>query len=64
MVTLKIEGMKCGHCQKKVKKALEGVAAGVTANVDLEAKTATVEGCDDKEVLKKAVEAAGFAVVA
>lgn len=58
-----VEGMSCGHCSARVEKALNAVE-GVEAKVDLEAKTAFVnvsEGIAD-EVLKKAVEDAGYEV--
>ena len=62
--TISIEGMMCMHCQGRVEKALNALD-GVTAAVDLEAKTATVtcpEGTDDA-ALKKAVTDAGYEVV-
>ncbi|MEF9959174.1 MAG: heavy metal translocating P-type ATPase [Niameybacter sp.] len=59
-----IEGMSCGHCSGRVEKALNALE-GVSATVDLEAKTATVQL--SKEVsdleLKQAVEKAGYDVV-
>lgn len=63
MITMKIEGMACGHCKAAVEKALNAIE-GVQAQVNLEAKTAEVqaEGVD-AEMLKKAVEDAGYDVV-
>ena len=63
MVTIKIEGMMCKHCQANVKKALEALP-GVAADVNLEDKAAYVTGCADLEVLKKTVTDAGYEVVA
>ena len=62
MVTIKIEGMSCGHCTGRVKKSLEAIS-GVTADVNLEDKAAYVTGSDDLELLKKTVEDAGYDVV-
>lgn len=64
MITMKIEGMMCQHCQAHVTKALNDLE-GVKAEVSLEEKAAyvTTEGEVDKEVLKKAVEDAGYEVV-
>ena len=64
MTTVKIEGMMCQHCQAHVSKALNDLP-GVKAEVSLEDKAAyvTTEGEPDKEVLKKAVEDAGYQVV-
>lgn len=61
--TLIVEGMVCQMCVKHVKKALEAIE-GVTAEVDLESKTVTVncpEGTSD-EVLVKAVTDAEYEV--
>ncbi len=57
-----IEGMMCMHCSGRVDKALNALE-GVTAVVDLEAKTATVTGDVSDEVLRKTVEDAGYTVV-
>lgn len=60
---IEVEGMTCGHCQARVEKVLNAVA-GVKAKVDLKKKTATVETDDSvtDDVLKKAVEEAGYTV--
>ncbi|MBQ3548361.1 MAG: heavy metal translocating P-type ATPase [Oscillospiraceae bacterium] len=57
-----IEGMMCMHCSGRVDKALNALE-GVSATVDLEAKTATVTGDVSDEVLRKTVEDAGYTVV-
>lgn len=58
-----IEGMTCGHCQKRVEDALNSID-GVKAEVDLAAKIANVEAEDkvDNDVLKDAVTEAGYDV--
>ena len=62
--TMTISGMMCAHCQAHVEKALNAID-GVTAAVDLAAKTATVTLSKDvaDEVLKNAVTEAGYEVV-
>ncbi len=60
--TMKIEGMMCAHCSGRVEKALNDLP-GVTATVDLEAGTATVNGDVADEALTKAVTDAGYTVV-
>ncbi len=62
MYTMKIEGMMCSHCQAAVTKALEALE-GTKAEVNLEKKEAYVETGLEKEVLKKAVEDAGYQVL-
>ena len=62
--TLKVEGMMCGHCEARVKKALEALPEVAEAVVSHEAGTAIVtlnaEVADD--VLKNAVEAQDYKV--
>ena len=62
--TMTINRMMCAHCQAHVEKALNAID-GVTAAVDLAAKTATVTLSKDvaDEVLKNAVTEAGYEVV-
>ena len=56
--TIKIEGMMCGHCEARVKKALEALSQVDSAEVSHEAGTAVVTLNSDvsDDVLKKAVE--------
>lgn len=62
--TLKVEGMMCGHCEARVKKALEALPEVDEAVVSHEVGTAIVtlnaEVADD--VLKNAVEAQDYKV--
>ncbi len=62
--TLKIEGMMCGHCEARVKKALEALAQVDEAVVSHEAGTAVVTLNAEVEdtVLKEAVEAQDYKV--
>ena len=62
--TLHIEGMMCGHCEKRVKKALENVDGVAVANVSHEAGTAVVTLNKEvsNETLKKAVEDQDYSV--
>ena len=59
--TIVIEGMMCAHCQAHVEKALNSLP-GVTATVNLEAGTASVQGNASDEALTKAVTDAGYTV--
>ena len=62
--TMMIEGMMCAHCSGRVEKALNAID-GVTAKVDLEAKTAHIQLSKEvsDETLKNAVTEAGYEVV-
>ena len=62
---LKIEGMMCQHCQKHVNDALSKMEGVVSVDVNLEAKTATVEADREisREEFKKVIEEAGYGLV-
>ena len=61
---MKIEGMMCGHCEARVKKALEAVDGVKEAIVSHEKKNAivTLEKEIANDVLKEAVEAQDYEV--
>ena len=63
--TMKIEGMMCGHCEARVKKALEALPQVDEAVVSHETGTAVVKlnGQVDDGVLKKAVEDQDYKVL-
>jgi len=63
-VTLKVEGMSCGHCVSAVEKAVGG--AGASAKVDLAGKKVDIEYDDSKvslDTIKAAIEDQGYDVV-
>ena len=63
--TMHIEGIMCGHCEARVKKALEALEAVELAEVSHTAGTAivTLKTPVDDAVLKAAVEAQDYPVV-
>ena len=64
MITMKIEGMMCPHCQAAVTKALNAVEGVKKTDVSLDDKAAYVEAVDgvSEDALKKAVVDAGYEV--
>ena len=62
--TLVIEGMMCGHCEARVKKALEKIDGVISAEASNVSGTATVTLSKDvpDEGLKAAVEEQDYAV--
>lgn len=63
-VTLKVEGMSCGHCVNSVEDALKNL--GVSGKVDLTAKTVAVEFDDSNvslDVIRAAIEEQGYDVI-
>lgn len=61
---MKIEGMMCGHCEARVKKALEALPGVESAEVSHEKGEALVHlsGEESEEALKKAVEEQDYTV--
>ena len=62
---MKIEGMMCGHCEARVKKALEALPEVSAADVSHEKGTAvvTLSAALSDEALKKAVEDQDYKVL-
>jgi copper chaperone len=63
-ITLKVEGMSCGHCVHSVEGAVKKL--GATGKVDLNAGTVTVEYDESKvtlDTIKEAIEDQGYDVV-
>lgn len=64
-MTLEIEGMMCGHCEKMVKKALEKMPQIDEATTDFQEGTAviSVNGDVSEEELKVVIEKAGYELI-
>jgi len=62
MKTLKITGMSCGHCERRVKNALEEIEGVTVISVSASEDRAEVETSVEDDVLIAAVEEAGYAV--
>jgi copper chaperone len=63
-VTLKVEGMSCGHCVNAVEGAVKKL--GAAGKVDLNAKSVTLEFDESKvslNAIKEAIEEQGYDVV-
>ena len=63
--TLKIKGMMCGHCEARVKQALESLEGVEEAKVSHEAGTAVVilSAPVDEKLMKQNVEKEGYKVL-
>jgi len=64
MATVKINGMRCGHCVSAVTGALSGLEGVDNVNVDLEKGEATYDEATPVpiEKIKEAISATGFEV--
>ncbi|MFP3891694.1 heavy-metal-associated domain-containing protein [uncultured Ralstonia sp.] len=64
MTTFSVEGMSCGHCVAAVTRAVQKVDAGAQVQVDLSRQTVVVQSGAGADVLKAAIEEAGYPVKA
>jgi copper chaperone len=62
MYQLQVEGMSCSHCVGSVTKAVKGVDAAASVDVDLASKTVKVESTGALGQIKAAIEDAGYDV--
>ena len=53
-VTLKVEGMTCGHCVGRVQKALDAALGVIEAKVDLDSGTAEISYGAETDIAKLA----------
>ena len=61
--TIKVEGMSCGHCVMRVKKAVETLTGISGADVSIGTARVTYDEAKVKrEDIQKAIEAAGYKV--
>jgi len=64
-MSLKIEGMSCGHCVMSVKKALANIPGVTVEQVEIGSAVVRIdEAAVTQEMLAAAVAEAGYAVVA
>lgn len=58
-----IEGMMCSHCSSSVEKTLKSLEGVSSVHVDLERKTAFIEGDVSDDLIQKSVTDAGYQVI-
>ncbi len=61
--TIKVEGMSCGHCEMRVKKAIEAIEGIRKVEVNLRNKNVVVEYDERKanfEKIKAAIKEVGY----
>ena len=59
---IKVEGMMCEHCKKRVTETVLKVSGVTGAQVDLKKKTVKIQGEPDINAVKAAITAAGYTV--
>ena len=60
---IKVNGMMCPHCKARVESVCKQIEGTQDAVVDLQKKQVTVTGSPDIDILKKAINDAGYEVV-
>ena len=60
--TLRIQGLRCGHCVASITSAVAPLPGVTGVNVDLENGVVTVEGTPDERAVAVAIEDCGFDV--
>lgn len=63
MPSIKVEGMRCGHCSKSVTEALVKANAG-KVDVNLESGMVSWDGALESAEVKKIIEMLGFTPLA
>lgn len=65
MPTIRIKGMRCGHCVASVTSALNAIDGISEVNISLEKSEATFNQSKDipMAAIKKAIDAIGFEVM-
>ena len=60
--TYSVPGISCDHCKHAIEGELAKVAGVAAANVDVAAKTVTVDGDAPDEAIRAAIDEAGYDV--
>ncbi len=60
-ITLSVPEISCGHCKETIEGAVGALDGVARAEVDVDAKTVTVDGGDPAAIIG-AIEGAGFDV--
>ena len=60
-ITYSVPEISCGHCTATIEGAVQGLGGVKRVNVDIDAKTVTVDG-GDGDAIVTAIEDAGFDV--
>jgi copper chaperone len=64
MYELQVEGMKCGGCVKGVIRSVQAVDSNAKVDVDLQSKKVRVNTQSSLDVVKSAINDAGYPVTA
>ncbi len=60
--TFQVQGMTCGHCERAVTQAIQGVDPAAEVKIDRAANEVRVQTGQPREVIAKAIAEEGYAV--
>ncbi|MHC5729065.1 MAG: heavy-metal-associated domain-containing protein [Nostoc sp.] len=61
-IKLKVTNIKGDDCAKKITKSIQTMESDAKVNVDVNAKTVTVESAASEESIKQIVQSAGYTI--
>lgn len=64
MMNFNVLGMTCGHCVRTITNGIQGIDPAARIDIDLAAKNVAVVSNAAPELLKKAIENAGYEATA
>lgn len=64
MIEIQVEGMTCGSCVARVKRAVQSVDGAAEVNVEMKTQTVRVTTTANIDAVKSAVTDAGYPVKA
>lgn len=64
MLRYQVEGMSCSHCVQAVTRAVKSVESQAEVDVDLGAKSVTVNNGQKSDAIAAAIRDAGYSVAA
>ncbi len=59
---LKVSDIKCSDCAETITESITTMEPDAKVDVDVEAKTVTVEAAASEETIKQAITAAGYTI--
>lgn len=60
MIYFNVPGMTCGHCARSITNAVQGIDPAAQVDIDLAAKSVAVVSNAAPELLRTAIENAGY----
>ncbi|MFS8973086.1 heavy-metal-associated domain-containing protein [Cupriavidus necator] len=62
MIQFQVEGMSCNHCVGAITRAVQAIDPAATVSADVPTQAVRVDSGADTQVLRHAIEEAGYPV--